>query len=658
MAIVKGEGVILKFLDGSGVYTSFACARSITLNLDSEMIGKSTVGSGKWKESEVVALSWNFTLEGIIYLDEPGMTEAGDLISIWQQMVPVAIEFFIIDTTGNEIKMSGLALLSNVTTTGSVNNVSSFNASGEGTSELLSSMNLLNFRIVNVVPGIPALGSETLTFSWDLQAGATSYDIQIENLTTGATSTDTGITGPPHDIVVTSNMAYRFALRAMPGGDWSSWIYYRSVAEDYDFRITAVQPGIPVAGQETLTFGWSPTAGATSYTIRVNNISQGTTVDDTGIVGPPHNIVVFSGFAFRFALRVDNGSFGSWIYYRSGATGGSPVTSWNGMVGDIIAFTDHLPENPAGATNLYWRDERTSAFSVFHGPPSGGGTLLSASNLISWSQRFIIISMGTGPQIPDGHFGITFPPDGTIIHGLANKPDYTVAGGKIELGTWDTLFYALPLGASNVTNNNNFYRGTYGAGGGNYNVPSHFVAIAKHNSDTDQVIWINGSRTWANTYGGEVYVKEATINTSLYVRSNGAWTVLPAYPAAGISEAPQDSQYYSRRNAGWAVSPAIMGAWTNGIPQSGISGSFRSRISSDNFVHVDMDINKGGSSIGDVLIGNVASAHRPGSWGVGFIAANKELEIVTGTISSNGDVVIVTGGLSQNIHGMATYYRH
>ena len=68
--IVRGEQIILNFFDSTTVaFLGFACTRSITFNMQSELIGKSTVGSGDWKEKEVSALDWNFNFEGIIYLD-------------------------------------------------------------------------------------------------------------------------------------------------------------------------------------------------------------------------------------------------------------------------------------------------------------------------------------------------------------------------------------------------------------------------------------------------------------------------------------------------------------------------------------------------------------------------------------------------------------
>ncbi len=138
MAIVKGSGVVIRFDAGSGLMVPFACGRSITINMTSDIVGKSTIGSGDWKEKEVVALDWNFSIEGVVYLDTIGMITAPTLYQFWLNMAPVAIDYTLTDIDGAEVVMSGNALITNITTNGAVNNVSSLNVTGEGTGELVA----------------------------------------------------------------------------------------------------------------------------------------------------------------------------------------------------------------------------------------------------------------------------------------------------------------------------------------------------------------------------------------------------------------------------------------------------------------------------------------------------------------------------------------
>ena len=141
MAIVTGEGVILKFNDGDSL-VPFGCARSITFNMTADTIGKSTIGSGNWKEYEVVVKGWDFTVEGIVYLDMAGVVTAPTVYDFWDAMIPVTIEFLVTDGT-TEVQYSGEALITNVSTNGNVNNNSSLNITGLGTGELIRSEGLI-----------------------------------------------------------------------------------------------------------------------------------------------------------------------------------------------------------------------------------------------------------------------------------------------------------------------------------------------------------------------------------------------------------------------------------------------------------------------------------------------------------------------------------
>lgn len=142
MSIVKGEGVILKFNDGEQL-VPFGCARSITFNMTTDTIGKSTIGSGNWKEYEAVAKGWDFTVEGIVYLEVDDVLTAPTAYDLWDAMQPVNIEFLVVDDLGNEVQYSGDVLITGVSTNGNVNNVSSLNITGQGTGEILRSEGLM-----------------------------------------------------------------------------------------------------------------------------------------------------------------------------------------------------------------------------------------------------------------------------------------------------------------------------------------------------------------------------------------------------------------------------------------------------------------------------------------------------------------------------------
>lgn len=142
MSLVKGEGVILKFNDGVQL-VPFGCARSITFNMTTDTIGKSTIGSGNWKEYEAVAKGWDFTVEGVIYLEMDDVLTAPTAYQLWDDMQPINIEFLVVDDLNNEVQYSGDALITGVSTNGNINNVSSLNITGQGTGELIVSTGLI-----------------------------------------------------------------------------------------------------------------------------------------------------------------------------------------------------------------------------------------------------------------------------------------------------------------------------------------------------------------------------------------------------------------------------------------------------------------------------------------------------------------------------------
>jgi predicted secreted protein len=135
--VIKGTDVILEFEDASGDFMTFACARGITVNMTSDITGKSTVGSGDWKEKEIVALDWNFQIDGVVYIGNDGQTDAISFYQIWLGKTPINIRYILNDQSANLVlQMSGAALITSVSTNGAVNQVAGITINGEGTGAL------------------------------------------------------------------------------------------------------------------------------------------------------------------------------------------------------------------------------------------------------------------------------------------------------------------------------------------------------------------------------------------------------------------------------------------------------------------------------------------------------------------------------------------
>lgn len=224
MSLVKGDGVLLSFWDGSA-YKPFACFRSITFNMLSDFIGKSTVGSGDWKEKEVVALDWNFSTEGIPYYFTNDI-DFNYIVDLWLAKAPVRVQTSVTDENGiTVLTLTGDAIITNVSLNGAVNNIASVNITGEGTGEL---SNVAPFRIILIEVDEPDPGDTTLTFDFDEYEDATAYTIRRTDLTTGTVTYDTA-GGPPRIFIGDSTHNYSFAYRPefIDGpGEWSLEIYY------------------------------------------------------------------------------------------------------------------------------------------------------------------------------------------------------------------------------------------------------------------------------------------------------------------------------------------------------------------------------------------------------------------------------------------------
>lgn len=133
--VIKGENITVSFFKDSS-YQLFSCFRNVQINFKSDFIGKSTIGSGNWKEKEVVALDWSVNFEGAMYLNQSGFVNAQDMIDFWIGMVPVSVVIDMHDDESNVISYSGDVLIVNVNPNGTVFQAGALSVAAEGTGEL------------------------------------------------------------------------------------------------------------------------------------------------------------------------------------------------------------------------------------------------------------------------------------------------------------------------------------------------------------------------------------------------------------------------------------------------------------------------------------------------------------------------------------------
>lgn len=131
---------------------------------------------------------------------------------------------------------------------------------------------------------------------------------------------------------------------------------------------------------------------------------------------------------------------------------------------------------------------------------TGGGIRFLDSTGISWSDRFICMSVGHNSLTSVGYFNIDFPTNGTVIpvHGGGARTQVTVASGGIGLSAWDTLWYEPNLGGDGSSSSARFHIVYYG---NDFTPPSTWWYLGCLNYDLfNTFVWFDGRETasWKN----------------------------------------------------------------------------------------------------------------------------------------------------------------
>jgi hypothetical protein len=160
----------------------------------------------------------------------------------------------------------------------------------------------------------------------------------------------------------------------------------------------------------------------------------------------------------------------------------APTFIGNGITGAVGSNSTQL------STNQFVTRGITNARSFNN--ITGGGTLsVSGSNEVKWTARFIIIGNGSGVDFStSGYFDIIPPPTSTIITGVG-RSDVTVTTNGITLGSWESLYYILPIGSNQVTINANFRVVSYNSAGV---IPDNWILLCVNNPDIGTFNFLKG----------------------------------------------------------------------------------------------------------------------------------------------------------------------
>jgi hypothetical protein len=125
-----------------------------------------------------------------------------------------------------------------------------------------------------IISPLPVIPNAAPSFAWTPVSGALSYDLWVDDLTTGqsqvirqptlATNTFTPVTG----LAVGT---YRVWVRSESSGGFSPW----SKPVDFSVAPLAVPTNLSVTAGATPTFTWGAVSGATAYDLWVDDLTTG-----------------------------------------------------------------------------------------------------------------------------------------------------------------------------------------------------------------------------------------------------------------------------------------------------------------------------------------------------------------------------------------------
>lgn len=126
--LIRGENCII-IVSGKPVF----CARTCSLNKTVEIIPKSTIGSGTFKEFKGVSKQWSLSADGVLKINDSTNNTYQELDIIMDAMAPVAVGFTLTDMGGNTFNQYGSAIIVELGASGSVNNVGACTITLQGT---------------------------------------------------------------------------------------------------------------------------------------------------------------------------------------------------------------------------------------------------------------------------------------------------------------------------------------------------------------------------------------------------------------------------------------------------------------------------------------------------------------------------------------------
>lgn len=141
MGKVKGEDVILYITDiATDDEYVIACARSITFDINQELIETSITGENRFRTYAPGAITWGGTVEGLVFIqtDLPAPGGNWDLGRLYDYVTlntqPFTLRWYEPDIEGiNYLQKTGLVYIESINETSSFDNMATFTITFRGT---------------------------------------------------------------------------------------------------------------------------------------------------------------------------------------------------------------------------------------------------------------------------------------------------------------------------------------------------------------------------------------------------------------------------------------------------------------------------------------------------------------------------------------------
>ena len=167
MAKVFGDNAVLFFYD-SGSWKLYACDRSITLDVTTEVIETSVSGSGNWATFLPTKNSWTGSMDGVVSLNEINKLSLPDLRQRQYAGTLLLLRFQHTATDGTVYTEQGTAIITDSNDIGAYNSVNIFTIQLKGTgplTQIFTPVTVINPGKVKRYPTVgstaPATGGET-----------------------------------------------------------------------------------------------------------------------------------------------------------------------------------------------------------------------------------------------------------------------------------------------------------------------------------------------------------------------------------------------------------------------------------------------------------------------------------------------------------------